>query len=263
MASAPPPKPTEPPDRRAQQARNFLLYGFGISILLHLFLGPLIHFNRTQEADEQPPKTVPITVKPPPTPSPTPKPTPTPPPTPPPKKTPPPVKQTPQPKVQKIKIVTLKTKSTSSGPTEHENLNTQGSANGQPNGNTNSPAPPAPPQATSKPAAPPTATPVPPPTPTPKPACAVPSADPKVVNAVPPEIPEIAQQSGNSAGEVEVKVDLDAASHIVSASIYKSTNPVLNSAAITSTKQSTFQTEIVDCKPVAASYRFVVDFNSQ
>jgi hypothetical protein len=38
---------------------------------------------------------------------------------------------------------------------------------------------------------------------------------------------------------------------------------LLNNAALASARQSTFATQIVDCKPVAASYIFIVEFQSQ
>jgi TonB family protein len=247
--------PTRPPTKR-ERTTNFLLYGFALSILLHLLIGPLVQFKRTPEAPEKV-ETVKIDrmPTPPPTPKPTPKPTPTPPPTPPPKQTPPPPKSTPQPPHQAIKINTLHTKSSASG-TEAGNTHTTGSANGSPQGTATGPVAPPAPAATP---VPPTPTPVPTPTPL---ACAVPNADAKTINAAEPETPAIAQQQGIT-GEVIVQVSLDENSHLVSASIVKSPSALLNNAALAAARASRFQTRIANCKPVADSYNFIVDFQSQ
>lgn len=251
-------QPKSPPPSNAQRARSFLLYGFLISIALHLFAGPLVKFQRSPEAKQ----TV-LAVRidkvptPPPTPPPTPKPTPTPPPTPPPKETPPPVKHTPEPEQPKIKINTAKSTTTKGTGSEHTNTHTEGSTNGVPRGTTTAPAATAVPVATAAPA-----TPTPAPTPT-KPACATPNVAPKVVNASPPETPAIAQQQ-NITGEVEVIVSLDATSKLVGPpTISKTVSAVLNAAAIRSARESTYQTEIQNCLPIAAKYRFVVEFSSQ
>jgi TonB family protein len=249
--SATPPK--TPPTVR-ERTTNFLLYGFGLSILLHLLIGPLVHFNRTEEAPEKV-ETVKIDKMPtpPPTPKPTPKPTPTPPPTPPPKVTPPPKQKPPPP--QAIKINTLKTKASTNG-TEAANTHTTGSTNGQPVG-VASGSPSSAPVAT----APPTPEPTPVPTPTPL-ACAVPNADARTLNAAQPETPPLAQQQGIT-GEVVVTVTLDADSHLTNAAIARSPSPLLNNAALQAARQSSFKTRIVACKPVADTYNFIVDFQSQ
>jgi TonB family protein len=249
--SAKPPKKSPPTDRG--RARNFLLYAFGLSILIHLLIGPLVQFKRSPEAPETPQQTVKIErmPTPPPTPKPTPKPTPTP--TPPPS-TPPP-KSTPQPPKQAIKINTLKTKATTGGPTEAANTHTTGSDTGSPQGTSNSPQP------TSAPVA---ATPVPPtPTPSPTPlTCAVPNADARTVTPVPPETPAIAQQQGIT-GEVVVQVTLDENSKIVDAKVIRTPSSLLNKAALDATRQSVFKTRIANCKPVAESYNYIVEFQSQ
>ena len=243
-------KPPKTPPTVRERTTNFLLYGFALSVLLHLIIGPFVKFDRTQEAPE---KTDVVKIDKMPTPPPTPKPTPPPTPTPPPKNTPPP--STPQPKPpQAIKINTLKTNSHNGESSEESNTHTSGSENGAPQGSaTGSPATPAP-----------AATPAPPtPTPTPTPlACAVPNADARTVTAAAPETPAIAQQQGIT-GEVVVKVALDETSHIVSASVVKSPSSVLNNAALTATRQSTFKTRIENCKPVADTYNFIVEFQSQ
>ncbi len=252
MASQPPPKP---PASNAQRTRNFLLYGILVSVALHLLIGPFINFKQEETPPEQVRKvTISKMPTPPPTPPPTPKPTPTPPPTPPPKVTPPP--HTPEPKVVKLKVNTIKQHASKGGPSEDANTHTEGSTSGVPQGNATS-------GATGPPATAPPAPPTPaPPTPTPPPSCANPNAAPKVVNAVAPDTPALAAQQG-IAGEVVVQVDLDATSHLVSAKVVKSPSSLLNNAALLSARQSTFQTEIVNCKPQAASYLFNVDFESQ
>src|SRR4030081_537243 len=98
--------PAPPPPPAADRAKNFLLYGFAISIALHLIGGPFLKFQNTQANEEGPQKvTVARIPRPPPTPPPPPPPHPTLPPTPPPKQTPPP-QQTPAPQQPKIKINT-------------------------------------------------------------------------------------------------------------------------------------------------------------
>ena len=254
-------QPPNAPQSTGQRARNFLLYGFGISILLHLALGPLVKFNRTV-AEEQKITKVKISSAPtPPPPTPTPKPTPPPTPTPPPKQTPPPPKTTPVPQVQKRKVETIKTKSNNaSGPSEHANTLTTGSTDkGVPQGNTTSAAPVA--TAAAATAAPVAATPVPTPTPTPRPSCANPNAEPSVVNPYPPETPAIAQQSGIT-GTVEVQVQLSETSKIIGTPTAVSGPSVLRKAAVDATRQSTFKTEVRNCVPQAATYKYIVEFTN-
>ena len=256
MAQKQPPKA---PLSAGERARNYLLYGFGLSILLHLMLGPLIKFNRTQTEETKITKVKISTAPTPPPPTPTPKPTPPPTPTPPPKQTPPPPKTTPEPQVQKRKVDTIKTNSNNkSGPSEHSNTLTTGSTDkGVPQGNTTSAAPAT--AAATNPPVPPT--PPPTPTPSPRPACAVPNAEPAVVNAYPPETPPIAQQSGIT-GTVEVRVELNASNQIVGTPTAVSGPSVLRAAAISATRQSSFKTEIRNCAPQPATYKYLVEFTN-
>lgn len=254
MASNTPPKP---PATTAERAKNFLLYGFLISIGLHLALGPFVKFQHTQTEEDQPQKVTVVRVPtPPPTPPPTPTPKPTPPPTPPPKETPPP-KQTPAPQQPKIKINTVKTTSKSSGPTEASNKYTTGNTQGIPQGQgTAAPS-------TAPPATPVPATPAPTPKPTPTPAtCAHPNVPPGTDHAVEPDMPAMAQQQGIQ-GDVSVRVSLSASNTITSVAIQSSPSVVLNQAALSAARQSTFHTEIRDCKPIAADYLFIVSFSGQ
>ena len=75
-------------------------------------------------------------------------------------------------------------------------------------------------------------------------------------------VKRIAQQQGIT-GEVWVRVSLDENSKIVSTSIDKTPSAVLNNAALQATRASTFKTRVVNCQPVADSYRFIVEFTSQ
>jgi TonB family protein len=83
-----------------------------------------------------------------------------------------------------------------------------------------------------------------------------------LVNAAQAETPPIAQQQGIS-GEVTVVVSLDENSKLISATVSKSPSAILNQAAINAAKASTYKTRIEACKPVADSYRFLVEFQSQ
>jgi TonB family protein len=76
-----------------------------------------------------------------------------------------------------------------------------------------------------------------------------------------PDTPPLAQQQGIS-GVVQVVVSLDATSQVTNAKIQSSPSAILNNAALSAARQSTFQTQIVNCKPIAADYIFSVDFNS-
>jgi hypothetical protein len=251
------PAPQSPRPPIGERARNFLLYGFLISIALHLAVGPFVKFTRTPETQEKV-ETVRVDKMPtpPPTPKPTPKPTPTPPPTPPPK-TPPPATPVPKPP-QQIKINTIQQNSkTTGGTTEQSNTHVEGNTQGVPIG-VPSGVPSAPP-ATPVPATP---APPPPPTPTP-PACPRPNVPPRVVAAVQPETPPIAQQQGIT-GEVEVVVTLDANNQqSAEPKILKSASKLLEQAALRSAKASKFETEIKNCVHQASAYRFVVEFQSQ
>jgi TonB family protein len=239
------------PPSTAARSWNFLLYGFLISIALHLILGPFFKAPHTQTEEETPQKvTVAKIPTPPPTPPPTPTPKPTPPPTPPPHETPPP-KKPPTPEQPKIKINTIKTTNTHSASTEVANTHTVGNVNGIPQG-----------QGTAAPVAAPVSTPVPPPpTPTPQ-MCARPNVPPGTDRAIEPDMPAMAQQQGIT-GDVTIDISLDENNHIVAASVESSPSKILNAAALSAARQSTFHTEIKDCKPVAATYRFVVTFASQ
>ena len=244
-----------PPVVTAERAKNFLAYGFAISIVLHVLIGPFLKFEKTQVEEDQPQKVTVVRVPtPPPTPPPTPTPHPTLPPTPPPKTTPPP--NTPAPQQPRIKINTQKTESKSnSGPSEATNKYRTGNTQGIPQG-----------QGTSAPSTAPPATPAPAP-PTPQPtrtpqSCARPNVAASTIHAVEPDTPSLAQQQGIQ-GTVQVVVSLNESSRVTGTHVQSSPSAVLNAAALSAARQSTFQTEIRDCKPIAADYIFSVEFTSQ
>ena len=259
-ANAPrPPASPRPPATVGQRVRNFLGWAFLISIGIHFLVLPLViryNPNHAEQPDVEKvsvSKKVKVVVPTPPPPTPTP-----PPPTPPPKQTPPPVKQTNPPPQPKLKVNVVHTTSKSdTGPAEAKYNVKQGSESGVPQGNVAS-APVS--NATAAATAPPT--PPPTPTPTPRPQCAVPNADPHTISASPPDTPEMAKEQGIS-GEVWVQVSLDAAGHVTGTSVIKTPSAILNSAAISAARESTYAPEIVDCKPTGGTYKFVAVFDSQ
>ena len=233
----------------AAYSRRFLLYGFVISVALHLLFGPLVDFKRIEQ-DKEKVETVSVTKKP--TKVVTPKPTPTPPPKPTPTpqtQTPPP--NTPPPKTVRLKVDVPKTTSESKGGTTEAQYNvTRGSQEGVPQGQDKG--------STAAPAAAATAA----PTPT-RPACANPNVDAIATDKVTPEMPEIARQMG-ATGTAQVKVTLDEGGKVLATSIYKSTNNrALDNAAIDAAKQSKYAPEVKNCVKTAGSYLYTVTFESQ
>jgi protein TonB len=96
------------------------------------------------------------------------------------------------------------------------------------------------------------------PTPTPKPACSAPDIPAKTLvtqTAVSPE------DAAGYTGQAKVQVDLDASGNVVGTSIYQSTGSMeLDRAALAAARASRYAPEERDCKNVAGSYLFVVDF---
>lgn len=92
-------------------------------------------------------------------------------------------------------------------------------------------------------------------------ACARPNVPASTVHAVTPETPALAQQQ-NIAGTVQVIVSLDANSNVVGARIQRSPSAILNNAALAAARQSTFQTEIRNCRPIPGDYVYTVEFES-
>jgi|GEM_PF-2521089 len=92
--------------------------------------------------------------------------------------------------------------------------------------------------------------------------CAQPNVAATSLHPIEPDTPPLAQQQGIQ-GTVQVVVSLNAQSEVVGTRIQTSPSAILNSAALSAARQSTFQTEIRDCKPIAADYIYSVDFTSQ
>jgi outer membrane biosynthesis protein TonB len=236
--------------------RNYLAYGFGISIALHLIVLPFVHPQPTVAEEERAPDfRVDHIPTPPPTPPSTPTPKPTAPPTPPPREHPP----TPAPHAE-ARIRPPHTDAHGGGPAEHGNRHDTGDVNGT----VTQPGPPAPgTDDVSAPPAPPAATAAPTPKPTPTPlSCARPNVAATTLRPLEPDTPALAQQQG-IAGVVQVVVSLDAQSRVVGTRILSSPSALLNQAALGAARGSQFRTEVKNCEPIAADYVFSVDFTSQ
>ena len=90
-------------------------------------------------------------------------------------------------------------------------------------------------------------------------ACAQPNVPATALRPAVPEVPPMAQQQGIT-GTVQVVVSLDADSRVTATRIRSSPSAILNAAALTAARQSTFQTEMRDCRPVPADYLMSIDF---
>jgi TonB family protein len=239
------------------RTRNFLAYGFGISIAVHAIVLPFVHPQATV-AQEDPVARIHVDhhlPTPPPTPPATPTPRPTVPPTPPPRaSTPQPVRQRP------ILIHTLRQDA-------HAHAGRGEPANTHVTGDVNAAADAPGTEAPGTPAAAAAVPPAPAPTPTPKPtptplSCARPNVAATTVRALEPDTPAMAQQQG-IAGVVQVVVSLDAQSRVVGTRIQTSPSAVLNQAALAAARGSQFRTEVKNCESIAADYVFSVDFTTQ
>ena len=92
--------------------------------------------------------------------------------------------------------------------------------------------------------------------------CSRPNVQATTLRPAEPDTPPAAQEQGIS-GTVQVVVSLDADSKVVGARIQTSPSRLLNEAALAAARQSSFQTEIRDCKPISADYIYSVEFSSQ
>jgi len=92
--------------------------------------------------------------------------------------------------------------------------------------------------------------------------CAVADVPAVVVHAMMPDTPVAAQQNHVSA-TVDVLVSLDAAGHVVSATIEKSGSVLVNDSALAAARGSTYQPALHDCKPAPSTYLFKVEYNAQ
>ena len=241
-------RPPNTVDAVLAYSKRFLIYGFGISIILHAIFGPFVNWKPTESSTPEPIQTVTVTkvVTPKPTATPTPVPTPTPTPV---THTAPP--QTPPPQVKLLVHPPKQTSKNESGPSENAYTNKVGSEQGVPQG-TATTGPPATVAATA------TASPAPT-----KPACANPNADAVATQKVTPDMPEMARQMG-ATGTAQIKVTLDAKGNVTAATVYKSTNNrSLDQAALQAAQQSKYSPQVKDCVAVAGSYLYVVTFESQ
>ena len=93
-----------------------------------------------------------------------------------------------------------------------------------------------------------------------EPACTRPDSPPRVLGAVAPETPLGAMQLGIT-GKVEMRIELDDQSKIVGKPVAISGPFELRAVSIASARNSTFQTQIVNCVPVKSTYRYVVQFS--
>jgi uncharacterized protein YggE len=97
------------------------------------------------------------------------------------------------------------------------------------------------------------------PSPAPTPLCARPNYLAFLIQAAPAITPPLAEQQGIH-GTVQVVVSLDVDSRVVGARIQSSPSAVLNPAALTAARHSTFRTENYGCLPIAADYIVSYDF---
>ncbi len=93
-------------------------------------------------------------------------------------------------------------------------------------------------------------------TPPPADACIVENFPAHTLVAVEPRV----DMFGLPGGTVQVVVALDAASNVVSTAIASSPSAAFNKVALDTARDSSFQTEVRGCKPVAAKYIFSVSF---
>ena len=96
----------------------------------------------------------------------------------------------------------------------------------------------------------------------PAPACSDPNSEATTIVAVSPDAP-----AGDSLPPSNVtamiKVDLDANGNVTGVSVYASAgSPELDQAAMQAARESTYAPERRDCRPVAGSYLFKVEFSS-
>ncbi|HYW54927.1 MAG TPA: energy transducer TonB [Dongiaceae bacterium] len=89
--------------------------------------------------------------------------------------------------------------------------------------------------------------------------CAVPDVPAFVLRATEPDTPVAAMQA-HITGRVEVLVSLDAAGHVVDATIAQSPSTLLNAASLAAARSSTYRAALHDCKPVPSQYRFAVEY---
>lgn len=105
-----------------------------------------------------------------------------------------------------------------------------------------------------------TASPQPTPTPTPRPQCSTPYAAAHALTKVDPETPE---DAAGFTGTAQVQITLSQSGSVVAANIFQSAgNVLLDRAAVTAAKSSTYAPEIRDCHTVGGTYIFTATFSN-
>ncbi len=89
--------------------------------------------------------------------------------------------------------------------------------------------------------------------------CPRPNAPARTIKPVEPYYPAEAVPR-RATGLVQVRIVLDDRSRVLWADIARSADPVFNDSARLAARDSTYQTAIRDCRPVAATYIFGVDY---
>jgi protein TonB len=222
-----------------EKLRNYLALAFVGSLVVHAIASPFFPNLKAHHEDQQVEKvsvTKKIVVKVPTPPPPTPTPAPTP--TPPPNQTPPPKIEKPVPIKVNVPVSHANSSNTASNEGKYE-APPNGSQNGVPVG-----------QGQGTPA---------PPTPA---ACANPNKEASVMNAQQPDYPDAARDLGLGPVTALVEVTVGPSGNLISATIYKSAgNPLIDRAAITAAKQSTYSPKYVNCAPTAGDYLFRAEFS--
>ncbi len=93
------------------------------------------------------------------------------------------------------------------------------------------------------------------------PACSDPNAEARTLVAIAPD--SATGEIMGSSVTAMIKVDLDTDGHVTGVSVYASTGSLeLDEAAMRAARESTYAPETRDCRPVAGSYLFKVEFSS-
>jgi hypothetical protein len=91
------------------------------------------------------------------------------------------------------------------------------------------------------------------------PRCERPNVPAAVLHAEEPETPMEAYLA-KAKGTVYVRVVLDDRSRVIWTDVESSASPLLTDAAVQSARDSTYRTQVVNCRPIAAQYMFGVEF---
>ena len=92
--------------------------------------------------------------------------------------------------------------------------------------------------------------------------CPRPNVPASVIKADEPSYP-VAGIPSRASGLVHVRVVLDDRSRVLWVDILSSTNPVFNDSARIAARDSTYRTEVRDCRPRAAVYVFTVEYSGR